>query len=101
MDLESTVSSLLCPPAPMPSAASLANDDVRCLREWGTDTLYMLPKAGSDDLVIGCDPTCPVQLRDPHVAPRHARLLRDGAQWRIRSVGGAGLRQDGNPRNEV
>src|ERR1041385_2928042 len=101
MAFESTDLPALCSLAPMRPTMSSVDEDVRCLREWGTDQLHIVSKAAAESLVIGRDPTCAVQLHDPHVSPRHARLVHDGLHWRIRAIGGASLRQDGSPRNEV
>src|ERR1044071_7292647 len=100
MTLESAV--LLANGAAMVAASGPlpTRDDVRCLREWGTDQLHMLSKAPADNAVIGTDPNCLLRLQDPHVLPRHARLTHDGSQWRIRAIGAAVVRQGGTPPPE-
>jgi hypothetical protein len=65
------------------------------LREWGTDTLYALPRSPVQHCLIGTSKACDLRLANRNVAPRHALLLCERCQWWIRDLGGNGLRQDG------
>jgi hypothetical protein len=51
---------------------------------------------GGGTTVIGRLPECDVTLDDPSVSRRHARIMRDGASWRIEDLGSTnGVRVNG------
>lgn len=76
----------------------MIDDEVVQLREWGTWVTYRLPPSPVAELTIGTDPACGLQLADRSGgAPAvHARLVRDGARWRL--VEDAGHGGDGGQR---
>jgi hypothetical protein len=74
-------------------------NDVIHLREWGADTTYKFPERPVGSRFVGTSRECVVRLADPGVAPTHAQLTFDGAQWWIHCCKPAyGLLQDGVPR---
>ena len=79
------------------------DDNVMRLREWGTDTIRVLPQP-HNEWTIGAAETCTLQLDDPtgRVSRVHARLIHDGAKWLLRDLGSkSGIRLDGARRNEI
>jgi len=79
------------------------DDTVLRLREWGTDTIRVLPSPPSNECTIGAAETCALQLDDPsaRVSRLHARLDRAGAKWMLRDLGSKnGVRLDGARRQE-
>jgi predicted component of type VI protein secretion system len=75
------------------------------LREWGSDTIYPLPRPPSPaaprpqgDWFVGTAPECLLRLEDPsgYVSRRHARLLREPAYWSLLDLGSKnGMRVNG------
>lgn len=68
------------------------------LRERGTERVYPLPGPDVAECVIGSDPSAAVRLFDAAglVSRAHARLVREGTQWKIEDLQSKnGLRQDG------
>ncbi len=69
------------------------DDRVIQLREWGTDTVHVLPPPpaiGPASLSICSDETCSLQLHDPtrYLSRRHASLVQDGAtRWLLHDLG--------------
>jgi FHA domain len=92
-----------------PAASEWAIDDsVMRLREWGTDTVRVLPPHNTDtwtnEWTIGAAETCAFQLEDPsgRISRLHARLVRDRARWLLRDLGSKnGVRLDGARRDEI
>jgi Inner membrane component of T3SS, cytoplasmic domain len=79
------------------------DDNVMRLREWGTDTIRVLPQPHSE-WTIGAAETCTLQLVDPtgRVSRLHARLVHDGTKWLLRDLGSKnGIRLDGARRTEL
>lgn len=70
------------------------DDELLGLRVVGTGHTHEL--AGSRLRSVGSDPRCDIVIRDRarSVAPRHARLVRQRSEWRIRAEGDAGLWRD-------
>src|SRR5882724_7132809 len=87
------------------AASEWAIDDVVMrLREWGTDTIRVLPAPPSNEWTIGADEACALRLDDPggHVSRVHARLIREDARWLLRDLGSKnGVRLDGARRSEI
>jgi hypothetical protein len=80
------------------------DDGVMRLREWGTDTIRVLPAPPTNEWTVGASEACALQLDDPsgRVSRLHARLVRDEARWLLRDVGSKnGVRLDGARRNEI
>jgi hypothetical protein len=80
------------------------DDGVVRLREWGTDTIRVLPPPPTNEWTIGAAETCALQLEDPsgRVSRLHARLVRDHAKWLLRDLGSKnGMRLDGARRDEI
>jgi FHA domain-containing protein len=79
------------------------DDNVRRLREWGTDTICVELDPLTGEWTIGTGESCTVQLDDPtgHVSRMHARLIRDQAGWLLRDLGSKnGMKLDGARRSE-
>jgi hypothetical protein len=86
------------------------NDGVMRLREWGTDTIRMLPQselnewALINEWTIGAAEVCALQFDDPtgRISRLHARLVRDKTRWRLRDLGSKnGIRLDGACHPEI
>jgi hypothetical protein len=80
------------------------DDGVMRLREWGTDTIRVLPAPPTDEWTVGAAHTCALRLDDPsgRVSRLHARLVREQAKWLLRDVGSKnGVRLDGARRTEI
>jgi FHA domain len=85
------------------------NDSVMRLREWGTDTVRMLPQPTSDwmpvyEWTVGSADTCAFQLDDPtgRISRLHARLVRERSRWLLRDLGSKnGIRLDGASHPEI
>jgi len=61
----------------------------------------MLPRPPAQAWYVGTATRCQVQLTGAGIWPRHAALVHKHGQWRLRSLDHtAGLRQDGEPREE-
>lgn len=74
----------------------LGHDPVIRLRERATDTAHLLPRTEAAESIIGSEPSAPLRIIDPTVSRRHARLVREGAWWRIEDLRSKnGIRQDG------
>ena len=78
------------------------DDRVMHLREWGTDTIHVLPQPaaiGLDHLPIGSAETCALQLHDHtgHISRLHASLVQNTAtKWLLHDLGSKnGIRLDG------
>ena len=78
------------------------DDHVMRLREWGTDTIHVLPQppsVGPAELWIGSAETCSLRLHDPmgRVSRLHARLVCDNAtKWLLHDLGSKnGIRLNG------
>src|ERR1041384_6908208 len=68
------------------------------LRERGTERVHPLPGPDVSACVIGSDPSAGLRLFDTGglVSRAHARLVREGTQWKIEDLQSKnGLRQDG------
>jgi hypothetical protein len=80
------------------------DDGVMRLREWGTDTIRVLPLPPTNEWTVGASDTCALQLDDPsgRVSRVHARLVRDRTKWLLRDLGSKnGVRLDGARRTEI
>jgi hypothetical protein len=84
------------------------DDSVMRLREWGTDTIRVLPppraNEWTNEWTIGAAETCALQLDDPsgQVSRLHARLIREQTRWLLRDLGSKnGMRLDGARRSEI
>lgn len=76
----------------------LDHEPVIHLRERTGERVYRLPGPDVDECVIGSDPSAALRLFDPGglVSRAHARLVREGTQWKIEDLQSKnGLRQDG------
>ena len=78
------------------------DDRVMRLREWGTETIHLLPQPpllGPAEWSIGSAQTCSLQLHDPsgRISRLHARLVQTNAtKWLLRDLGSKnGTRLDG------
>ena len=47
------------------------------LRQWGTDTIHVLPEPPFEPWLVGNSSDCAVRLMDRLVAPKHAQLRLD------------------------
>lgn len=77
--------------------AWLGHDPVIHLREWATDKVHTLPGADVAESTIGSEPAAPLRIIDPSglVSRKHARLVREGAWWKIEDLRSKnGIRQD-------
>lgn len=82
-------------------ASAPSNDDVIQLYEWDTHRVHILPTPPAQAWYVGSATTCQVRLTSAGIGPRHAALVHRHGQWRVRSLDRtAGLRQDGEPREE-
>jgi len=82
----------------------LIDDGVVRLREWGTDTICVLPPPPANEWTIGAAETCSVRLRDPtgRVSRLHACLVREQSRWLLRDLDSKnGVRLDGARRREI
>ena len=80
------------------------DDDVMRLREWGTDTIRVLPAPPTREWTVGAAESCALRLDDPsgRVSRLHARLVRDDTRWLLRDLGSKnGVRLDGARRTEI
>ncbi len=80
------------------------DDGVMRLREWGTDTIRVLPAPPTDEWTVGAAEGCALRLDDPsgRVSRLHARLVRDQTRWLLRDLGSKnGVRLDGARRTEI
>jgi hypothetical protein len=80
------------------------DDRVMRLREWGTDTVRILPALPVSDWTVGSAASCALRLHDPSgcVSRVHARLVHDHARWLLRDLGSKnGVRVDGARRAEI
>jgi FHA domain len=80
------------------------DDQVIRLRQWGTDTIYMLPSSSTDECTIGAADTCTIRLNDPtgRASRMHARIVRHETKWLLRDAGSKnGVRVDGARRHEI
>lgn len=84
------------------AGASVPSDDeVVQLFEWGTHRAHVLPSPPVQAWYVGTATTCQVPLTGAGISPRHAELVYERGQWRIRSLDSVTeLRQDGEPRKE-
>lgn len=76
----------------------LGHDPVIRLRERATDRAHVLPGTEAAESIIGSEPSVPLRIADPsgQVSRRHARLVREGAWWKIEDLRSKnGIRQDG------
>jgi pSer/pThr/pTyr-binding forkhead associated (FHA) protein len=76
----------------------LDHEPVIHLRERGTERVHPLPGPDVSVCVIGSDPSAALRLFDTGglVSRAHARLVREGTQWKIEDLQSKnGLRQDG------
>src|ERR1041384_5058629 len=78
------------------------DDRVMHLREWGTDTIHVLPpppEVGLANLTVGSATTCTLQLHDStgHISRLHASLVQsDPVRWQLHDLGSKnGIRLDG------
>jgi hypothetical protein len=82
-------------------APSVGDDEVIQLRQWGTDQVHVLPRPLIQRGSAGIVTTCPLRFTDLGILLKHAELIYERNQWRIRDLEGTvGLRQDGEPRRE-
>jgi hypothetical protein len=82
----------------------VVDDGVMRLREWGTDTIRVLPPPPTNEWTIGAADTCALQLDDPsgRVSRLHAQLVREHSHWLLRDLGSKnGVKVDGARRNEI
>jgi hypothetical protein len=80
------------------------DDQVMRLREWGTDTIRVLPTPPVDDWTVGAAASCALRLDDPsgRVSRVHASLIHDQTRWLLRDLGSKnGVRLDGARRSEI
>jgi pSer/pThr/pTyr-binding forkhead associated (FHA) protein len=84
------------------------DDRVMHLREWGTDTIHVLPPPlaiGLANLSIGSADTCALQLHDltGRISRLHARLVQNGAaRWLLHDLASKnGIRLDGARCREI
>lgn len=92
----------------VPASEWMIDDAVTRLREWGTDTVCVLPEPGElsapTPITIGAAETCTLRLDDPggHISRVHAELIRaKGERWLLRDLGSKnGMRIDGARRFE-
>jgi pSer/pThr/pTyr-binding forkhead associated (FHA) protein len=80
------------------------DDIVMRLREWGTDTIRVLPAPPIYELTVGAAYTCAIRLDDAsgRVSRLHARLVREHAKWVLHDLGSKnGIRLDGARRTEI
>jgi hypothetical protein len=77
------------------------DDRVMRLREWGTETIHVLPQPlaiGLANVAIGSAEPCPIRLADPmeRVSRLHASLVQHGAtRWLLHDHGKNGIRLNG------
>src|SRR5215468_7266113 len=82
-------------------ASAPSNDAVIQLYEWSTHRVHVLPSPPVEAWYVGTATTCQVQLAGAGIWPRHAELVHERGQWRIRGFNSTtGLRQDGELREE-
>ena len=64
------------------------DDEVVQLREWGSDTVHLLPRATSGPWTIGASSACQLRLVDKwrRVSRVHAELVRDQGRWLLRDL---------------
>lgn len=82
----------------------LGHEEVIQLREWGTETVHRLPQVDGTERSIGSGPSAWLRLVDPdgHVSRNHARLVREGPDWRIENLQSKnGICQDNEYCNAV
>jgi hypothetical protein len=80
------------------------DDNVMRLREWGTDTIRVLPAPPVIDWTVGAAEGCAIRLEDPtgRISRVHARLIHDETRWLLRDLGSKnGVRLDGARRTEI
>ena len=80
------------------------DDQVMRLRQWGTDTIRVLPTPPVDDWTVGAASSCALRLDDPsgRVSRVHASLVHDQTRWLLRDLGSKnGVRLDGARRSEI
>jgi hypothetical protein len=80
------------------------DDQVMRLREWGTDTIRVLPAPPVADWTVGAAEGCALRLFDPsgRISRVHARLVHDQTRWLLRDLGSKnGVRLDGARRAEI
>lgn len=80
------------------------DDQVMRLRQWGTDTIRMLPALPVADWTVGAAEGCALRLHDPsgRISRVHARLVHDQTRWLLRDLGSKnGVRLDGARRAEI
>lgn len=80
------------------------DDHVMRLREWGTDTIRVLPAPPVVDWTVGAAEGCALRLYDPsgRTSRVHARLVHDETRWLLRDLGSKnGVRLDGARRSEI
>ena len=86
------------------------DDSVMRLREWGTDTIRLLPQLATNEWVlinewtVGAAKTCALQLDDPtgRISRLHARLVHQRSKWLLRDLGSKnGIRLDGASHPEI
>lgn len=87
----------MTPPLINPSSDLRTLDDaVLHLRQWASGQIHLLPAPPSNPSLIGASPTCAIRLAGDSIAPEHAQLTFDDAQWWIQCLGTLhGLRKDG------
>src|ERR1041384_7816961 len=78
------------------------DDRVMRLREWGTDTIHVLPpppEVGLANLPVASSTPCTLQLHDStgHISRLHASLVQsDPVRWQLHDLGSKnGIRLDG------
>jgi pSer/pThr/pTyr-binding forkhead associated (FHA) protein len=74
------------------------------LREWGTDTIRVLPAPPVVDWTVGAAEGCALRLDDPtgRISRVHARLIHDESRWLLRDLNSKnGVRVDGARRAEI
>jgi hypothetical protein len=80
------------------------DDDVMRLREWGTDTIRVLPAPPVGACTVGSAEDCALRLEDPtgQLSRVHASLIHDRSRWLLRDLGSKnGVRLDGARRMEI
>jgi FHA domain len=88
----------------------MIDDSVIHLREWGTDTVRLLPQLAINEWMpvkewsVGSADTCAIQLDDPtgRISRLHARLVRESSKWRLCDLGSKnGIKLDGASHPEI
>jgi len=80
------------------------DDEVTRLRQWGTDTIRVLPAPPVTGWTVGAADTCALRLDDPsgRTSRIHATLVHDRTRWLLRDLGSKnGVRLDGARRSEI